>query len=152
MLESNIATISMLITSQNDAPTLRESINTMSSGLRETPYRIEVEVEDVDNDELSLTVAKDPENGICYFENEKLVYLPNPGFEGIDNIELELSDGTAVVSGNFPVSIVSHSNPIYLNSDLEVHPECSMVFIKLTKSFCKCRSYLELSTENNDNS
>ena len=40
----------------------------MSSGLRETPFRMKVEVEDVDNDELSLTIAKDPENGICYFD------------------------------------------------------------------------------------
>ena len=51
MLESDSAIITMLVSSQNDAPTFVKSINTMSSGLRETPYRIEVEVEDVDNDE-----------------------------------------------------------------------------------------------------
>ena len=153
MVESNVATISMLISSQNDAPSFVKSINTMSSGLRETPFRMKVEVEDVDNDELSLTVAKDPENGICYFENETLVYLPNPGFEGIDNIELELSDGTEVVSGNFPVSIVSHSNPIYLNSDLEVHPELlDMLYQANEILFANADRTLELSTENNDNS
>ena len=68
-------------------------------------------------------MAKNPKNGISYFENEKLVYLPNPGFEGIDNIELELTDGTEIVRENFQVNIVSHANPIFLKSDLSKHPE-----------------------------
>ena len=106
MLDSNTATIRMMVSSENDAPSFVKLINTMSSGLR-NPFRMKVEVEDVDNDELSLNVVKDPENGTCYFENENLVFLPKFG-EGLEEIILELSDGKESVQKTFPISIASH--------------------------------------------
>jgi subtilisin family serine protease len=122
-LESNVAKISMLVTAQNDAPSFVKSINTMSSGLRETPYRLRLEVEDVDNDELTISVANNPKYGTCYLQNEELVYLPNPGFEGLEHIVLELSDGKESVQENFPISILSYHSPMEIQIDLEQDPQ-----------------------------
>ena len=79
--------------------------------------RLKVEVEDVDNDELTLIISKGPQNGDCYFDKQNLVYLPKPGFEGVEEIVLELSDGKATVQNTFPISIARHENPIPIHFD-----------------------------------
>jgi subtilisin family serine protease len=148
MLDSNTATIRMVVNSENDAPSFVKSINTMSSGLRETPFRMKVEVEDVDNDELSLSVAKDPENGVCYFDNQHLVFLPKLGFEGIDNIELELSDGTETVKQNFQVNIASHADPIVIHGNLEKSPQLlDMLYQANEKMVANNNRIFEYSTD-----
>ena len=116
-LDSNATLISLKVEGKNDAPNFVQSLNALSTGLRETPFRMKVEVEDVDNDELTLTITKGPQNGHCYFDEENLVYLPQPGFEGLEEIVLELSDGKASVQNAFPISIASHQNPIHINFD-----------------------------------
>ena len=153
ILESNIATIRMVVNSENDAPSFVKSINTMSSGLRETPFRMKVEVEDVDNDELSLSVVKDPENGICYFEDENLVFLPKPGFEGLEEIILELSDGKESVQNTFPISIASHQNPIHIHFDESKNSDLVNMLYQANEVLASnAERILELSTETKDNS
>ena len=116
-LDSNATLISLKVEGKNDAPNFVQSLNALSTGLRETPFRLKVEVEDVDNDELTLTISKGPQNGDCYFDKQNLVYLPKPGFEGVEEIVLELSDGKATVQNTFPISIARHENPIPIHFD-----------------------------------
>ena len=153
MLDSNTATIRMMVSSENDAPSFVKLINTMSSGLRETPFRMKVEVEDVDNDELSLNVVKDPENGTCYFENENLVFLPRPGFEGLEEIILELSDGKESVQKTFPISIASHQNPIHIHFDERQNSDLVNMLYQANEVLAsKAERILELSTETKEHS
>ena len=153
MLDSNTATIRMVVTSENDAPTFVKSVNTMSSGLRETPFRMKVEVEDVDNDELSISVVKDPENGICYFDNGNLVFLPKPGFEGIEEIILELSDGKESVQNTFPISITSHQNPVHIHFDESQNSDLVNMLYQANEVLASnAERILELSTETKENS
>ena len=116
-LDSNLSLITLIIEGKNDAPKFVRGIATKASGLRETPFRMKVDVEDVDNDELTLTIAKGPQNGNCYFDEQNLVYLPKPGFEGLEEIILELSDGKESVQNTFPISIASHQDPIHIHFD-----------------------------------
>ena len=116
-LDSNATLISLKVEGKNDAPNFVQSLNALSTGLRETPFHLKVEVEDVDNDELTLTISKGPQNGDCYFDEQNLVYLPKPGFEGVEEIVLELSDGKATVQNTFPISIARHENPIPIHFD-----------------------------------
>ncbi len=153
MLDSNTATIRMVVNSENDAPSFVKSINTMSSGLRETPFRMKVEVEDVDNDELSLSVVKDPENGTCYFDDENLVFLPKPGFKGLEEIILELSDGKESVQNTFQISIASHQNPIHIHFDESQNSDLVNMLYQANEVLASnAERILELSTETKDNS
>jgi|GEM_PF-445211 len=153
ILDSKIATIRMVVNSENDAPSFVKSINTMSSGLRETPFRMKVEVKDVDNDELSLSVVKDPENGICYFDDENLVFLPKPGFEGLEEIILELSDGKESVQNTFPIAIASHQNPIHIHFDESQNSDLVNMLYQANEVLASnADRILELSTETKDNS
>ena len=153
ILDSKIATIRMVVNSENDAPSFVKSINTMSSGLRETPFRMKVEVKDVDNDELSLSVVKDPENGICYFDDENLVFLPKPGFEGLEEIILELSDGKESVQNTFPIAIASHQNPIHIYFDESQNSDLVNMLYQANEVLASnADRILELSTETKDNS
>ena len=152
-LESNTALITIVVESENNVPNFVKSINTTSVALRETPYRVKIEVEDVDNDELTLTIAKDPENGICYFENDNLVFLPEPGFEGVDEIILELSDGKESVQKTFPISIVSHQNPIQIHFDESQNSDLVNMLYQVNEALAtKAGRTLELSTETTKNS
>ena len=79
MTESLIATLPSLASKLRVRMTFKfcKSIDTLSTGLRETPFRMKVEVEDVDNDELTLTVAKGPQYGIATLTNKLCIFL-NP--------------------------------------------------------------------------
>ena len=118
-LESNATTINLVVNPTNDAPSFASSKNSVHSGLRETPYRMKIAVEDADNDELTLTIAENPENGSCYFDGEELVFLPNPGFDGVDTVLLELSDGSVSVQSKFSINVKSHENPVSLHFNQE---------------------------------
>jgi len=107
----------------------------------------------VDNDELSLSVVKDPENGICYFDDENLVFLPKPGFEGLEEIILELSDGKESVQNTFPISIASHQNPIHIHFDESKNSDLVNMLYQANEVLASnAERILELSTETKDNS
>ena len=78
-LDSNATLISLKVEGKNDAPNFVQSLNALSTGLRETPFRLKVEVEDVDNDELTLTISKGPQNGIATLTNKTWCIFLNPG-------------------------------------------------------------------------
>ena len=118
-LESNATTITLKVEGKNDAPYFVKGLGILSTGLRETPYRLKFEVADPENDELEVSIAKDPENGTCYFENHDLVFLPAPGFEGLENISLEVSDGEDSQVETFTVNILRHSNPVPITINAE---------------------------------
>lgn len=89
------ARITVIVTAQNDEPI------TKSDG----PFKTEVSKpiyitsamdndSDVDGDELSISTYTRPINGeVSFDENQTFIYIPNPGFVGIDRFTYTVTDG-----------------------------------------------------------
>ena len=59
---------------------------------------------DEDNDPLNYSIIQDPENGSLSGTGSTRVYLPNPGFVGIDSFLFMIDDGE-LASGAATVEI-----------------------------------------------
>lgn len=112
---SDLAVVEILVESVNDAPiTGGESFATDS----ETPISISMEglLEndyDVDGDELTHSIASDPEHGSIEIDEEgNLTYTPDEDFVGEDAFTYEVSDGlestvaTVAILVNAPITEV----------------------------------------------
>jgi subtilisin family serine protease len=121
-LLSEVAEITLFVESQNDAPYFEYNLATLSGGIRETPLRVKLEVKDVDNENVAISLSSSPGNGTCYIENEELVYLPTLGFSGVDNISIQLDDGHQSVTEDIALTINSHQNPFKINFDEHTEP------------------------------
>jgi len=121
-LNSETALISLVVESQNDAPSFEYNLAALSGGVRETPFRIKLITKDADEDTVAISLSSSPENGDCYIEEDELVFLPTPGFTGIENIKLELNDGKVSVAEQLSVTINSHENPYKISFDDQTDP------------------------------
>ena len=121
-LNSETALISLVVESQNDAPSFEYNLAALSGGVRETPFRIKLITKDADEDTVAISLSSSPENGDCYLEEDELVFLPTPGFTGIENIKLELNDGKVSVEEQLSVTINSHENPYKISFDDQTDP------------------------------
>ena len=130
-LKSKAAKISLNITGKNDAPSFVSSLKALSVGYRETPYRMQLEVTDPDNDNLTIEIKDQPKQGRCFINGIELLYLPDPGFTGMENIKLVVSDGD--LSGNTVLSlpIQEHANPIGIVVNLENAGEKEQAFVNM---------------------
>ena len=116
--DSQPATITLVVSSQNDAPKLT-SIGTLSASYRETTFRMKLEAEDPDGDELSYALVEKPANGTCSIEGDQLVYMPNPGFTGMENLNIEVSDGTLSETATLELPIREHPGSIGLFLEID---------------------------------
>ena len=80
---------------------------------------MKLEAEDPDGDELSYALVEKPANGTCSIEGDQLVYMPNPGFTGMENLNIEVSDGTLSETATLELPIREHPGSIGLF--LEIH-------------------------------
>jgi len=110
---SQPAVITLAISSQNDAPKLT-SIGTLSESYRETTFRMKLEAEDPDGDELTFALGQKPANGTCSIEGDQLVYMPNPGFTGIESLNIEVSDGKLSENSTLELPIREHPGSVGL--------------------------------------
>jgi hypothetical protein len=121
-LTSMPAEINLVVESQNDAPYFEYNLSALSGGIRETPLRIQFTTKDADEDELIVSLGTQPTNGDCYLEDGELVFLPAPGFEGSDKIELILDDGTQTIKEELSVMIQAHHDPFKISFDKDTDP------------------------------
>jgi len=121
-LTSIPAEINLVVESQNDAPYFEYNLSALSGGIRETPLRIQFTTKDADEDELIVSLGTQPTNGDCYLEDGELVFLPAPGFEGSDKIELILDDGTQTIKEELSVMIQAHHDPFKISFDKDTDP------------------------------
>jgi hypothetical protein len=130
-LKSKAAKISLNVTGKNDAPSFVSSLKALSVGYRETPYRMQLEVTDPENDNLTIEIKDQPKQGRCFINGIELLYLPDPGFTGMENIKLVVSDGD--LSGNTVLSlpIQEHANPIGIVVNLENAGEKEQAFVNM---------------------
>jgi len=130
-LKSKAAKISLNVTGKNDAPSFVSSLKALSVGYRETPYRMQLEVTDPDNDNLTIEIKDQPEQGRCFINGTELLYLPDPGFTGMENIKLEVSDGDLSSQTVLSVPIQEHANPIGIVVNLENAGEKEQAYVNM---------------------
>ncbi|HOX39217.1 MAG TPA: Ig-like domain-containing protein [Candidatus Brocadiia bacterium] len=121
MVNSASATVTITVTSINDAPTA--SSQSVATG-RNVPRTVTLLGGDADGDALTYRIVGLPANGIVSLDGSEATYAPNPGFSGTDVLTFVASDGQAE-SGTAAITIsVSSGTPpvasaqnVYTNED-----------------------------------
>ena len=105
-LNSNIATVSISVTPENDAPVAYDQ----QVGTNEdTPVTILLEGLDLEQDPLSFAIETQPTNGIITGELPNLVYTPDEGFSGQDSFKFVANDAA---SSSFPATVSIQVIPV----------------------------------------
>ena len=101
-LDSNVATITFLVSHVNQAPTAQSfSVSTN----RDTPVAISLRGSDVDGDALVYWIAQYPSNGTFTGSPPDITYTPRTGFVGQDAIAYRAQDPQGLQSATAIVSI-----------------------------------------------
>ncbi|MFT4924767.1 MAG: hypothetical protein ACI8WB_000851 [Phenylobacterium sp.] len=101
LVESNTATVTIIVAVVNDAPTVvDQSVNTNE----DSPLTITLAGSDIEGDALTFTVASGPSNGQLSGTAADLTYTPNANFNGSDSFTYTANDG-ALDSNTATVSI-----------------------------------------------
>ena len=90
-LESGIATVTIVVASVNDAPTITGQTVTTDE---DAPVAITLAGSDADGDTLTYTVVAGPTKGELTGTGANLVYAPNSEFSGADSFTVKVNDGT----------------------------------------------------------
>ncbi|MEL7626572.1 MAG: Ig-like domain-containing protein [Anaerolineaceae bacterium] len=88
---SNIATVTITVTSENDAPVAAaQSVTTAE----DTAVAITLVATDVDGDALTYSIVSGPTNGTLSGTAPDMTYTPNPDWNGTDSFTFKANDGT----------------------------------------------------------
>jgi hypothetical protein len=88
--DSNVATLSLTVTPENDAPRAQD----LSMATRgNTELAIVLAATDVEGDVLTYTVVTPPAHGTLSGTAPDLTYTPKPGFSGTDSFTFKANDG-----------------------------------------------------------
>jgi hypothetical protein len=89
--DGNTATVSITVTSVNDAPVANaQSVTTVE----DTAKNITLTASDVENDPLNFIVVSDPAHGTLTGVAPNLVYTPAANYYGPDSFAFKVNDGT----------------------------------------------------------
>jgi len=91
-VDSNIATVNITVTPQNDAPV---AVGQTLTTNQEQPKTVTLSATDVDGNSLSYTLVTPPTKGQLSGTGKTLVYIPNKGASGRDSFSFKASDGLA---------------------------------------------------------
>ena len=130
-LKSKAAIIYLNVTGKNDAPSFVSTLKALSVGYRETPYRMELKVTDPDSENLTIQVKNQPKQGRCFINGTELLYLPDPGFTGMEEINLEVSDGKLTGQTLLTLPIQEHANSIGIFVNLDNAGDQEQAFVNM---------------------
>ena len=102
----------------NAPPILDVEQGAVPTSYRETIFRIKLGAEDPDGDELTYSLTRKPSNGTCKLKGCKLIYLPNPGFTGTEQIGIQVSDGELADSQMITFPVEEHPDSVGIHIDL----------------------------------
>jgi hypothetical protein len=91
VLDSQPATVTITVTPVNDPPTATPQSLTVPQG---APTSITLTGNDLDGDQLSLTVVTQPLHGALSGLTPYLTYTPTPNYRGADSFTFKANDGT----------------------------------------------------------
>ncbi|OZG74355.1 hypothetical protein BTA51_04910 [Hahella sp. CCB-MM4] len=89
-LESNEATVNIIVAPVNDVPSANDQALTVSE---DQALAITLTALDSDADTLTYTLINQPTNGVLSGEAPALIYMPNANFHGKDAFVFTVSDG-----------------------------------------------------------
>ena len=89
-VDSNTATVSIVVNAINDAPT--SSTQSVATN-EDTAKNITLSGTDIDGDALTYSVVTQPANGTLRGSGANLVYTPNANFSGSDSFSFKANDG-----------------------------------------------------------
>lgn len=90
-LSSDLATVSITVTSVNDAPVAVSATVALSE---DTSAPFVLMASDVDNPTLSYTITKKPTKGTLSGVAPSMVFTPNTDYNGTDSLQFTVNDGT----------------------------------------------------------
>ena len=91
-LDSEVATIAIVITAVNDAPVAAAQSVTTPAG---TPIAVKLAATDVENDSLTFAILAAPKNGTVTGSAANRTYTPKADFSGTDTFTFKANDGKA---------------------------------------------------------
>jgi hypothetical protein len=108
-LDSNTATVTIIVNSVNDAPVAtNQEVTIFSNSSNQT---FDLKVSDIDSNDLDVSIVNDVSNGSLSLNNStnQFTYTPNANYVGIETFTYQVSDGsltdtavdTVVVDGSF---------------------------------------------------
>jgi hypothetical protein len=119
--DSNIATVSLIVTPVNDAPVAADQ--TVATD-EDTAKAITLSATDVDGDALTYTVVTPPAHGTLTDTPPTLTYVPTPGYHGPDSFQFQATDlagaGSNLATVSITVNAVNHAptaNPLTVSTD-----------------------------------
>jgi hypothetical protein len=92
-LESNVATVSINLTSVNDAPVANPDSATAQQNGAAVTIAVLANDTDVEGDTLSVTAVTQPANGTAAVASPNVTYKPALNFTGVDTFTYTVSDG-----------------------------------------------------------
>lgn len=99
-------TVNVTVNPVNDAPHKMDDTTDELTIAEDTTGTIIIDFDDVDGDDLTLTVINGPAHGTL---SNSLVYTPNANFNGTDSITFNVSDGNG---GNTPHTVAITVTPV----------------------------------------
>ena len=107
---SNVATVSINVSPINDAPSALDGATALDE---DTQIEIMLVAMDVDSPGLGLAVVNQPINGtLSAFAGNKVIYTPNPNFNGLDSFTFIANDGAADSNiANVMITVVPLADP-----------------------------------------
>ncbi|MBU0595117.1 tandem-95 repeat protein, partial [Candidatus Bipolaricaulota bacterium] len=115
--DSNVATVSLVISPTNDQPT---AANDSDSTKEDVSARIDVlkNDSDPDGDNLSVDWVTQPTNGSVVNNGDDVTYTPDPDFNGIDTFTYGISDGNGgIASATVAVTVTAENDPPIAQGD-----------------------------------
>jgi VCBS repeat-containing protein len=117
--DSNIATVSINVSAENDAPVANnQSVTTPE----DTVANISLVASDVDGDALTYIITQQPTNGTLVLMGSDVSYIPNANYVGSDSFKFKVNDGTVdsnVATVSITVTPVNDA-PVATNSIISV--------------------------------
>lgn len=124
--------LTVTVTPENDAPVIADETATMDEN-----GTILIDVlqndDDIDGDALTLVSVSGAENGTVSIEAGQLRYVPDTGFDGVETITYEVSDGAGgLATGMVTVTVVNANEAPIAMPDTVLVDEDDDVLIDVT--------------------
>ncbi|WP_417532048.1 putative Ig domain-containing protein [Marinobacter lipolyticus] len=110
---SGTATVSLEVLPVNDAPTAQDVFAETEGG---NAVSVTLVGEDIDSEPLAYRLLEEPAHGQFTGDAPELVYTPDPGFEGLEVLTYEVSDGELQATATITINVIQPNLPPIITS------------------------------------